>query len=279
MRHDPAQPPQDVSHVRAEDTAVAMALVDDDQTEPAEESGPSGVPRQQGAVQHVRGGQQVPGVAARPGPLGVGRVAVEGGRLHAGQAERADRRELVGRERLGGRDIQHSVARQHRGERGQQVAERLARSRGGGDDHVPARPGVVRCLRLVTPRSADAAVREGADDLGGNPSRPGHLPAGPGRDVLDVHRAARPRVIEQDAQRAVLGPDGGVVRGPGAGSCHEHRRPGRGNRGDGRHSFPSVTSRRPMLRDFACVGRWGMPGGMISYRHDTGAWLNAAGTL
>ena len=249
MGHHPAQPPQHVAHVRAEDAAVAVAFVDDHVAQPAEEPRPAGVPGQQRAMQHVRGGQQVPGVAARPGPLGVGRVAIEGGRLHPGQAERADRRELVGRERLGGRDIQHSVARQHRGERRQQVAERLARSRGGGDDHVPAGPGVVRGLRLVTPRSPDAAVREGADDLVGNPLRPGHFPAGPGRDVLDVDRAARPRVIEQDAERAVLGPAGGVVRKPGAGSCREHRRPGRGNRGEGRHSFskcdiPSADTRR-----------------------------------
>ena len=27
---------------------------------------------------------------------------------------------------------------------------------------------------------------------------------------------------------------------------------------------------------FQCLTRWGMPGGMISYRHDIGAWLNAA---
>jgi len=27
---------------------------------------------------------------------------------------------------------------------------------------------------------------------------------------------------------------------------------------------------------FQCVIRWGMLGGMISYRHDTRAWLNAA---
>ena len=255
MRHHPAEPAQHVSDVRAEDAAVAVAFVDDHVAQPAEEPRPAGVAGQQRTMQHVRGGQQVPGVAARPGPLGVGRVAVERGRLHPRQAERADRRELVGRERLGGRDIEHSVAREHRGERRQQVAERLTRSRGRGDDHVPASLGVIRGLGLVTPRSADAAGREGADDLGGNPLRPGRFPAGPGRDVLDVDRAARPRVTEQDAEGAVLGPDGGAVRKPGAGSCREHRRPGRGNRDEGRHSFLSVTSRRPMLGDFACVGR------------------------
>src|SRR5260370_941610 len=100
--------------------------------------------------------------------------------------------------------------------------------------------------------------------------------AGRSRDVLDVDGAARPRVIEQDAESAVLGPGGGDVREPGVDSCRERHRSGRGNRGDGRHSFFSVTSHRGMIRDFPCVARWGMPRVMISYRHDTGAWLNAA---
>ena len=54
-----------------------------------------------------------------------------------------------------------------------------------------------------------------------------------------------------------------VSREPGAGSCREHRRSGRGNRGDGRHSFFSVTSRRRMLGILRVSGRW-----ECAWRHD-----------
>ena len=242
MRHHPAQPPQHVRHVRAEHPPVPVALVHHHVAQPAEEPRPAVVPGQQRPVQHVRRGQQVAGVAARPVPFGPGRVAVEDGRLHPGQAERADRPELVGGQGLGRRDVEHGVARQHGGERGQQVAEGLAGRRGGGDDHVPAGLRVVRRQRLVTPRRADAAGREGLGHRRGHPGRPRHLPAGPGRDVLDVHGAARPGVVEQDAQ--------GAVPGLGGGDGRRHKRPGRGKGGQGRHSHISVTPRPAMIGDF-----------------------------
>ena len=113
---------------------------------------------------------------------------------------------LVGGQGLGRRDVEHGVARQHGGERGQQVAEGLAGRRGGGDDHVPAGLRVVRRQRLVTPRRADAAGREGLGHRRRHPRRPRHLPAGPRRDVLDVHGTAGPGVVEEDAQGAVPGP-------------------------------------------------------------------------
>jgi hypothetical protein len=36
------------------------------------------------------------------------------------------------------------------------------------------------------------------------------------------------------------------------------------------------TGHRALRKVFQRVIRWGMPEGMISYRHDNGAWLNAA---
>ncbi len=249
MRHHPAQPPQHVRHVRAEHSPVPVALVYHHVAQPAEEPRPAVMPRQQRPVQHVRRGQQVAGVAARPVTFGPGRVAVEDGRLHPGQPERADRPELVGGQGLGRRDVEHGVAGQHGGKRGQQIAEGLAGRRGGGDDHVPAGLRVVRRQRLVTPRRADAAGREGLGHRLGHPRRPRHLPAGPGRDVLDVHGAARPGVVEQDAQ--------GAVPGPVRGGSRRHNRAGwgkgRGKGGQGRHSPISVTSRSPMIGDFPCV--------------------------
>ena len=247
MRHHPAQPPQHVRHVRAEHPPVPVTLVDDHIAKPAEEPRPAVVPGQQRPVQHVRRGQQVPGVAARPVPLGPGRVAVEDGRLHPGQAERPDRPELVRGQRLGRRDVEHGVARQHGAERGQQIAERFAGRGRGGDDHVPAGLRVVRGQRLVAPWRADAAGREGLGHRRRHPRGPRHLPAVPRRDVLDVHGAARPGVVEQDAQ--------GAVSGRGRGDGLRHNRPGRGKGGqrrrtEYRHSHISVTSHRAMRGDF-----------------------------
>ena len=247
MRHHPAQPPQHVRHVRAEHPPVAVALVHHHVAQPAEKPGPAVVTGQQRPVQHVRRGQQVPGVAARPVPFGPGRVAVVDGHLHPRQAERPDRPELVRGQRLGRRDVEHGVARQHGAQRGQQVAERLAGRRRGGDDHVPAGLRVVRGQRLVTPRRADAAGREGLGHRRRHPRRPRHLPAVPRRDVLDVHGAARPGVVEQDAE--------GAVPGLGHGDSIRHIRPGRGKgsqrrRTEYRHSHISVTSHPAISGDF-----------------------------
>ncbi len=203
MRHHPAQPPQHVSHVRAEHPAVLVTLVDDHVAQPAQEPGPAGVPGKQRLMEHVRRGQQVPGVTAGPVALGPGRVAVERGGLDPGQAQGADRGQLIGGQRLGRRHVQHGLAGQHRGQRGQQVAERLARRRAGGDDHVPAGLRVAGGLGLMGPGGLDAAACEGTGNLGGNPRRPRHLAPGPGRDVLHVHGSPGPRVVQQDAQRPV----------------------------------------------------------------------------
>ena len=149
VRHHPAQPPQHVSHVRAEDAAVLVAFVDDHVAQPAEEAGPAGVAGQQGPVQHVRSGQQVPGVAAGPGPLGRRRVPVEGGGLDPRQGQGADRGELVRGQGLGRCDVEHGLAGHHGGERRQQVAERFARRRPGTDDHIPAGLRMARGVSLV----------------------------------------------------------------------------------------------------------------------------------
>ena len=79
VRGDAAEPAQDLGDVRAEDAAVAVALVDDHDPQAAEEAAPAGVVRQQPAVQHVRVGQQVVGVRLRPGALRDRGVAVVAG--------------------------------------------------------------------------------------------------------------------------------------------------------------------------------------------------------
>ena len=46
----------------------------------------------------------------------------------------------------------------------------------------------------------------------------------------------------------------------------------------GASSHPQEKERQQKISTqlFQCLIQWGMPGGMISYRHDIGAWLNAA---
>ena len=83
---DAAEPAQDLGDVRAEDAAVAVALVDDHDPQAAEEAAPAVVVRQQPAVDHVRVGQQVVGVGLRPGALRDRGVAVVAGGADAGHA-------------------------------------------------------------------------------------------------------------------------------------------------------------------------------------------------
>ena len=142
-RAHPQQPAQQQRHVRAEHPAVGVALVHHHELQPAQERRPLAVPRQQGAVQHVRVAEHPAGVL--PGPVArVGRgVAVERCRAHIGEGERLERAQLVGRECLRRRQVEGggpAVLREPR-EHGQLVGQRLPRRGTGGHHHVAARPG------------------------------------------------------------------------------------------------------------------------------------------
>ena len=123
VRGDPAQPAQHVRDVRAEYAAVSVAFVHDHVLQPAEEPVPPSVSREQHVVQHVRGGEQVGGVRPGPVPLREGGVPVQYRGSDAVDAEGPNSAQLVGGERPGRRDVERGAPLQHRGERGQQVAQ------------------------------------------------------------------------------------------------------------------------------------------------------------
>ncbi|GAA1320238.1 hypothetical protein GCM10009647_052490 [Streptomyces sanglieri] len=171
-----AEPAYDLGDVGAEDAAVGVALVDDDEAQGAQEGGPAGVGREYPAVQHVGVGQDVVGVLAHPlAFLDRGVTVVDRG--PDGVAER--RRELlhgtplVGRQGLGGRQVQGGGPTAVRGlgaveqgaeDRGE-VGERLAGRGAGGDDHGFAVQGVLGGGRLVRPRMFDSGLLDRGDNF------------------------------------------------------------------------------------------------------------------
>ena len=195
---DPAEPAQHLRHVRAEHPPVSVALVDDDVPQPGQETGPARVPGQQREVQRVRCGDQVRSVCPGPAAPGGRGVAVQGGRADSVQPQRPDRAQLVSGQGLGRREIKRGPALEHRGERGHQIAERLARGGRGGNDHVPAGPGVIGRGHLVSPRCADSAGGESLQELVRAPVRPRDRPARTARDALDVRDPSVDAPLAQD---------------------------------------------------------------------------------
>jgi hypothetical protein len=166
-RGHPPEPPQHVGDVGAEDAAVDVRLVDDDDREVGEHVRPGPVVREDPEVQHVRVREDHVRLAADLGALLARRVAVVDRGPHAGHAERRERARLVLRERLGRVEVERprvAVAAQ-RVERRQLEAERLAARRAGGDDGR-ARPGRVQRLGLMRPEPLDAARLERSDHRG-----------------------------------------------------------------------------------------------------------------
>ena len=140
---DAPQPTDDVGHVRPEDPAVDVALVDDDVAEPGEEAFPRRVVGEDAEVQHVGVGDDDLTGAAYLGPVAGLRVAVvrraAERRVHAA-AKLAELAQLVLGQRLGGEEIERpraprpQQALQHR----DVIAKALPARGGGGDDHVAA---------------------------------------------------------------------------------------------------------------------------------------------
>ncbi len=185
---DPQQAAQQERHVRAEQPAVGVALVQHDVAQAAQIARPSGVPRQQRAVQHVRIAEQPPPVLAGPVPLGERGVAVVRRGTHVREVERCERPQLVRGERLGGREVQgggppvRGEGRQHR----QLVGQRLPRRRAGRHHDVPAGVRQAGGPRLVAPGLPHAPLDEGRAHLGRHPVRPVDGASGPGRQVDGV---------------------------------------------------------------------------------------------
>ena len=161
-RGRPAQPPQDVPHVRAEHAPVDVRLVDHHEAEVREHVGPAVVVREDADVEHVGVREdEVRPPPDVPAALGL-RVAVVDRRAQTRQPQLAERAGLVLRQRLrrveverphlrvGGDGVQH----------GEVEGERLPARRAGGDDEVLAPAGGSQGVRLVGVEALDAARRE-----------------------------------------------------------------------------------------------------------------------
>ena len=205
---DPPQAPDDVRDVAAEEPAVGVQLVDDDELQVLEELEPLRVVREDRRVEHVRvGDDDLAGRADDAAHVGR-RVAVVGVRLEAdlgGVGQRAQLDELVRRERLGGEEVEgprRGVLRDGVEDR-QVVAERLARCRRRDDDDVaPARCGLVGG-RLVGVQRLDPAPAQRVDDPRVHALRPWR-----------VARRARLELAMGDDERRERGARRGARRSP-----------------------------------------------------------------
>ena len=109
-RRDTAESTDHRCHVRSEEAAVVVHLVDDDVTEPAQEGRPARVPGEHGVMQHVGVGEHDVGVVAHPLALLARGVAVVGRDAQAIDVECIDPPTLVGSQRLGGTEVEHRRA-------------------------------------------------------------------------------------------------------------------------------------------------------------------------
>jgi hypothetical protein len=140
---DPREPPQAPEHVGdvgAEDAAVDVRLVDDHVAEVRQHVAPPVVVREHADVEHVRVRQdQVRPLADLPAPVGRGVAVVDRG-TQARELERAERPELVLRERLGRIEVERPLLRllRERVQHGQVEGEGLPAGRPRRDDQVPA---------------------------------------------------------------------------------------------------------------------------------------------
>ena len=245
---EPAQPPQDVRDVRAEDAAVDVRLVDDDESEVVEEVAPQVVPRQDADVEHVgvREHEVRPAADLAP-PLG-GRVAVVDRRADRGDAERAERARLVLRERLRRVEVEGACVPVggERVEDRQVEGKRLARCGARGDDDVAAAPRRAVRLGLMRVELVDAAARERFPhsrlERGGQRRRP-RLARGLGCEVGELV----PR------EQVVPGGGGGAHRRHLDASANEYSRSaGSSMRSSRRPASRKVCRKRPS-------GRWLAP--------------------
>src|SRR5581483_2725345 len=168
---EPAEASQDVRDVRAEDAAVDVGLVDDDEAEVVEEVAPELVARQDADVEHVGVREDEVRPAADLAALLGRRVPVVDRGADAGNAELGERAGLILRERL--RRIEIERARVAVGdepvEDGEVEGKSLPRRGAGRDDDVPARAGGRVRLRLVRIELRDAAPRERLCESGPEP--------------------------------------------------------------------------------------------------------------
>ncbi len=152
-------------------------------------------------MQHVRIGQNIACVQSCPVTLGDWRVTIKCGCLDVGKAEICYNTQLISGKRLRWRDVQDRAALEHSGECRQQISERLAGSRPGGNDHIPACITMFGRGRLVFPRRGDTGLSEVVHDRIGDPAGPTRGPTRPGGYVLDVGHPAAAHAIRKQPGR------------------------------------------------------------------------------
>ena len=163
---DAQQPPQHVGQVAAEDAAIDVQLVEHDEAQVLEQSGPLRVVRQNALVEHVGvGDDDVPGLPYLA-PRGRRRVTVIGEGLDIGVRhldQRVELVQLVLRQGLGGEEVERAglgVVEDGLDD-WHVVAEGLARGRAGDDADVFAVKHLRDGLGLVGIKLADAALLQG----------------------------------------------------------------------------------------------------------------------
>ncbi|MNW51571.1 hypothetical protein D3C74_290600 [compost metagenome] len=242
--------------MRPEHPPVRVPLVDDDVAQVAQEPGPAPVVGHEREVQEVGVGQYDVGVLLDPLALLERGVAVARRDLDVVRARRVEEAleavDLVGRESLGGAQVEDRAARPgaldpaggqglgravraHRGERGQPERERLARAGRGRERDVPSGPGGLGRLDLVRPRSLHAQRAVARHERGVGPAGPVGVLPGASWQVLDVRQpvgaaAAREQDVEQGAGAVGHGRQtgaGAVASVRGAGPRGAVRRAGR----------------------------------------------------
>ena len=216
MGADAEQPPQHVGYVAAEQAAVRVQFVDDDDPELLEQLEPLGVVRQDCGVEHVRVGHDDLSGGSDAGPDRIGRVAVVCGAVDlqpGGAAELAEFRHLVLAECLRGEEEQRS-GRRIVGEGlqgGHQIAQRLARGGRRDHDHVVAGPDGFDGLRLMPVQAGYAPGAKAGHDPRIQPVRHRHEIRFSGGDGGLVYHAARQRRLGQDLGQHPLHPGRLVV--------------------------------------------------------------------
>ena len=230
--------------MRAQDSAVGVALIDYYVAQRAQEAGPPLMARQEGEVQEVGVGEHDVGVSARPIALGQGGVAIAGADAHG--ADRPGRDavgaldgldlghesfqggRLVGGEGLGGGEVQRGWAAavfrdagsrrwpgplggEYVGDGRQPGRQRLARARAGGQDGVATGVDGVGGPGLVHPRRLHPEVLVGGYEQRIRPGGPLAVAGGVRGSALEVDE---PAVARADALQEL----GEVASGP---VCHE----------------------------------------------------------
>ena len=209
--------------MRAEHPAERVPLVDDDVAQRPQEPDPPAVVAQQREVQEVGVREDDVGVVLDPHALREGSVSIARGDPDIARArgvEQAGQRGgLIGRERLGGAQVQDARAASdvldpavvallgaHGRERGKPERHRLAGPCARAESDVRAGPRGVGGLHLVLPGTRDTERGVASDEVGVGPLGPRRGRPGARGQVPQVREALRPPAPGQQHVEQILRP-------------------------------------------------------------------------